>query len=406
MRRVVLLIPSATYRATDFVSAATALDLDLIVASDRRSTLHAVMGERAQVVPLDRPQEAADQLVALHERLEFDAVLGVDDQGVLAAGEVAERLGLAHHTPTAAVAATRDKHALRQRLSSAGMIQPSFSLTGDDEGVAAAVEAIGLPCVLKPLGLSASRGVIRADSVTEALSAAKRIRDLAGLPDVLVESYVDGTEVAVEALISEGVTNILAIFDKPDPLEGPYFEETIYVTPSRLDSGVQRRIADEFLRAVGALGLNEGPVHAEFRIKGDDVVTLELAARSIGGLCSRALRFGAGVSLEELILRHALGLGVDDLRLEQRASGVMMIPIPRRGTLAGVGNLEAARSVDGIEGVEITIPRGQHVVPLPEGDRYLGFIFASGEEPGDVEASLRRAHSVLDVGIEGEIDAR
>ena len=401
MRRVVLLIPSATYRATDFVSAAAALDLELIVASDRRSTLHAVMGERSQVVPLDRPQEAADQLVALHERLPFDAVLGVDDQGVLAAGEVAERLGLPH-APTAAVAATRDKHTLRERLSAAGMTQPSFSLTGDDDAVAAAVEAIGPPCVLKPLHLSASRGVIRAESVTEALSAVKRIRSMAGSPEVLVESYVDGTEVAVEALISDGTTNILAIFDKPDPLEGPYFEETIYVTPSRLPSETQTRITDELARAVGALELSEGPVHAEFRIKEGDVVTLELASRSIGGLCSRALKFGAGVSLEALILRHALGLGIDDLRLERRASGVMMIPIPRQGTLAGVANLEAARSRDGIDGLEITIPRGQRVVPLPEGDRYLGFIFASGEDPGDVEASLRRAHSALDIQIEAD----
>ncbi|MGH2773939.1 MAG: ATP-grasp domain-containing protein [Actinomycetota bacterium] len=401
MRRVVLLIPSTTYRATDFVSAATALDLDLIVASDRRSTLHAVMGERAQVVPLDRPQQAADQLVALHERFPFDAVLGVDDQGVLAASEVAERLGLPH-APTAAVAATRDKHALRRRLSAAGMIQPSFSLTGDDEAVAAAVEAIGPPCVLKPLHLSASRGVIRANSVTEALSVARRIRELAGSPDILVESYVNGNEVAVEALINDGKTHILAIFDKPDPLEGPYFEETIYVTPSRLPSGIQRRITDELVRAVGALELNEGPVHAEFRINRDEIVTLELAARSIGGLCSRALRFGAGVSLEELILRHALGLGVDDRRLERRASGVMMIPIPARGTLVRVGDVQGARGVGGIEGVEIAIPAGQQVVPLPEGDRYLGFIFASGAEPADVEASLRRAHSVLDIHIESD----
>jgi biotin carboxylase len=398
MRRVVLLIPSATYRATDFVTAATALDLDLIVASDRRSALHAVMGERAQVVPLDRPQQAADQLVALHERLPFDAVLGVDDQGVLAAGEVAERLGLPH-APTAAVAATRNKHALRERLSAVGMTQPSFALTGDDEGVAEAVEAIGPPCVLKPLDLSASRGVIRADSAREALAAARRIRDLTGSPDILVESYVHGIEVAVEALISAGTTNTLAIFDKPDPLEGPYFEETIYVTPSRLPSGVQRRITDELVRAVDALELNEGPVHAEFRMNGGEIVTLELAARSIGGLCSRALRFGAGVSLEELILRHALGLGVGDRRLDHSASGVMMIPIPTRGTLVRVGGIERARAVDGIEGVEITIPAGQPVVPLPEGDRYLGFIFASGEAPGDVEAALRRAHALLDINI-------
>jgi biotin carboxylase len=401
MRRVVLLIPSATYKATDFVAAATRLGLDLVVASDRRSALQAVMGDRAQVVRLDRPSEAADHLVELHRRLPFDAVLGVDDQGVLAAGMVAERLGLPH-APIAALKATRDKHALRERLTAAGLRQPAFTLTTDDEGVTAAVERVGLPCVLKPLSLSASRGVIRADSLEAAQAAARRIRELAGAYEVLVEGYVGGIEVAVEALVDDSETRILALFDKPDPLEGPYFEETIYVTPSRLAPGIQQHIGEELRRAVSALGLTEGPIHAEFRLDGNDLVTLELAARSIGGLCARALRFGAGVSLEELVLRHALGLGLDDLQLSDRSSGVMMIPIARRGTLRAVGHLDAARSVEGIRGVEITIPAGQRVVPLPEGDRYLGFIFAAGDRPEQVEASLRRAHGELDIQIEAD----
>ena len=399
MRRVVLLIPSSTYRATDFVTAAGALKLDLIVASDRRSALQAVMGDRAQLVSLDRPDQAADQLVALHERLPFDAVLGVDDQGVLAASAVAERLGMAHSS-VAAVATTRDKHLLRRRLRDAGLPQPSFAFTSDDDGVEAAVESVGLPCVLKPLHLSASRGVIRVDSLPEALAAARRIRLLAGSSDILVESYVEGIEVAVEALVSGGDANVLAIFDKPDPLEGPYFEETIYVTPSRLAPGIQQRIRAELVAALDALDLDEGPVHAEFRINERGIYVLEVAARSIGGLCSRALRFGAGLSLEELILRHALGLGIDERRLSDRASGVMMIPIPARGTLVRVGNVDRARTVPGIEGLEITIPVGQTVVPLPEGDRYLGFLFAAAGDPGEVESALRRAHALLEIAIE------
>jgi biotin carboxylase len=401
MRRVVLLIPSSTYRATDFVAAAGALDLDLVVASDRRSALQAVIGDRSQVVDLDRPQDAADKLVALHDRLPFDAVVGVDDQGVLAASAVAERLGLPHSS-VAAVATTRDKHLLRERLSAAGLAQPLFALTTDDAGVEAAVESVGLPCVLKPLHLSASRGVIRADSVPEALAAARRVRDIAGSSELLVESYVEGIEVAVEVLVSAGNIHVLAIFDKPDPLEGPYFEETIYVTPSRLGPEVQQRVRTELERAIRALELNEGPVHAEFRIGETGVVALEIAARSIGGLCSRALRFGAGVSLEELILRHALGLGIGERRLEDGASGVMMIPIPARGTLVRVGNVDQARAVPGIEGLEITIPVGQKVEPLPEGDRYLGFLFAAASDPADVESSLRQALALLDIAIKAD----
>ena len=399
MRRVVLIIPSATYRATDFMAAAGRLGLELVIASDRRSTLEALMGDRAQVIRLDHPDEAAVKLTELHERLPLDAALGVDDQGVLIASLVAERLGLAH-SPVAAVTATRDKARTRQVLAAAGLEQPRWALLRSDEEMTAAIDEVGLPCVIKPLSLSASRGVIKANSQEAALEAVRRVRAIVPGEPLLVESYVAGTEVAVEALASEGEVDILAIFDKPDPLEGPFFEETIYVTPSRLANEVQRRLASELQRAADALGLSEGPLHAEFRLGIEGPVLLEVAARSIGGLCSRALRFGAGISLEELILRHALGMGLGHLELDTAASGVMMIPIPVAGTLREVRNLAAARAVGGVAGIEITIPPGQAVVPLPEGDRYLGFIFSTGGEPGEVEDSLRKAHAVLDIDIE------
>jgi biotin carboxylase len=399
MRRVVIIIPSSTYRATDFVSAAERLGLELVIASDRRPTLEAVMGDRSQVVRLDRPDEAAPKLTQLHERLPFDAVLGVDDQGVLIASLVAERLSLAH-SPVAAVSAARDKARTRQVLTEAGLEQPSWVLVAPDGDVTAAIDSVGLPCVVKPLSLSASRGVIKASTPDGVLEAIRRVRAIVPGEPVLIEAYVDGSEVAVEALASAGEVAILAVFDKPDPLEGPYFEETIYVTPSRLSGEVQSRLAAELQLAATALGLSEGPLHAEFRLGMGSPVLLEVAARSIGGLCSRALRFGAGVSLEELILRHALGMGLGDLQLDSAASGVMMIPIPMAGTLREVRNLTAARAVMGVAGIEITIPPGQAVVPLPEGDRYLGFIFATGEEPGEVEDSLRKSHAVLDIDIE------
>jgi biotin carboxylase len=399
MRRVVIIIPSSTYRATDFVAAAGRLGLELVIASDRRATLEAVMGDRSQVVRLDRPDEAAAKLTQLHERLPFDAVLGVDDQGVLIASLVAERLGLAH-SPVAAVSATRDKARTRQVLTEAGLEQPSWVLVAPDSDVTAAIDSVGLPCVVKPLSLSASRGVIKANTPDGVLGAIRRVRAIVPGEPVLIEAYVDGSEVAVEALASAGEVAILAVFDKPDPLEGPYFEETIYVTPSRLSAEFQSRLAAELQLATTALGLSEGPLHAEFRLGMGGPVLLEVAARSIGGLCSRALRFGAGVSLEELILRHSLGIGLGDRQLDAAASGVMMIPIPVAGTLREVRNLTAARAVMGIAGIEITIPPGQAVVPLPEGDRYLGFIFATGDEAGEVEDSLRKAHAVLDIDIE------
>jgi hypothetical protein len=248
--------------------------------------------------------------------------------------------------------------------------------------------------------------VIRADDAEQARSTAERVRGIQaaaqeppGAP-LLLESYLPGVEVAIEGLLRGGRLQVLAVFDKPDPLEGPYFEETLYVTPSRLPAAVQAEIEAVTARAARALGLREGPIHAELRVDGERVSVLELAARSIGGLCSRALRFGAGVSLEQVILRHALGLGLEDLARESTASGVMMIPIPGAGVLRAVEGQAQARMVEGIAGLEITIARGRRVVPLPDGDRYLGFMFARAKSADAVERCLRSAHARLRIRIE------
>ena len=267
--------------------------------------------------------------------------------------------------------------------------------------MAALAAEIGGPVVVKPLSLSASRGVIRADDPAAAAATAERVRGIVGdaQAPLLLEEFVPGREVAVEGLLRGGVLEPLAVFDKPDPLEGPYFEETIYVTPSREPAGVAAEIVRTAAAGAAALGLSEGPVHAELRIGPGGVTLLEIAARSIGGLCSRALRFGAGISLEGVILRHALDLPLDDLARSDRASGVMMLPIPRAGVLVEVRGQDAARAVPGIAGLEISIARGRAVEPLPDGDRYLGFLFARGDTPAGVEAALRSAHAKLEVEI-------
>jgi biotin carboxylase len=399
--RVLLLLPTATYRAEDFLAAAEAVGAEVVIASERRQALGGAMGDRALRVDLRRPERAAAAVVELSERVGLDAVVAVDDGGVATAALAGERLGLPHNPP-AAVAATRDKAAMRRAFAAAGVPQPGFRLLlpRDDAG------AVELPAVLKPVALSASRGVIRADDPAAARAAEARIRAILadagedpGGP-ILAETYAPGAEVAVEALLRAGELEVLAVFDKPDPLEGPYFEETIYVTPSRLPAETQRRIEETAAAAAAALGLREGPVHAELRVDGDRIRVLELAARSIGGLCSRSLRFGAGISLEEVILRHALGLPLGDHARERAASGVMMLPIRRAGTLREVRGLDAARAVPGVSDVRITIAPGRPVVPLPEGDRYLGFAFARGETPAEVEAALRAADAALDVVLD------
>jgi len=399
--RILLLLPTATYRAADFVTAAARLGVDVVVGSEHRQALAGPMGDRAVVVPLAGGDAALDAIVALHDRTPLDAVLAVDDQGVVVAAAAAQRLGLRHNPPNA-VAATRDKAAMRERLAAASLPQPAYRIVAHGADIASAATEVGYPCVVKPVSRSASQGVIRVDDAIQAAAAGIRIRAIVGdgPEPLLVERFVPGAEVAVEGLLLGGRLEVLAVFDKPDPMDGPFFEETIYVAPSRQPASVLADLEATVARAAAALGLREGPVHAELRIgTAGALMILELAARSIGGLCARALRFGAGVSLEEVIIRHALGLGLDGLAPETQASGVMMLPIRSAGVLDRVSGQERALAIDGVVGVEISIASGRPVVPLPEGDRYLGFVFARGPTAQDVEDALRRAEACLEVRL-------
>jgi biotin carboxylase len=401
MPRILLLLPTATYRAPDFIEAATRLGVEVVVGSEHRQALASSMGDRAVVVPLANVDASVNAIVELNARSALDAVLAVDDPGLMIAARVSGVLGFRHNDPEA-VGATRNKIIMRERFARSQLRQPDFRIVKDDHDVVEAARDVGYPCVVKPVSRSASQGVIRVNDDEEAVQCAIRIRAIleGSDEDLLVEQFVPGVEVAVEGLLSEGHLYVLAVFDKPDPLNGPFFEETIYVTPSRLPTEIQEEIGRAASQAASALGLSEGPVHVELRIGNAGLVTiLELAARSIGGLCARSLRFGAGMSLEELIIRHALGWGVKGLQRESQASGVMMLPIREAGVLDHVSGLDEARAIDGVEGVDVTIPAGRNVVPLPEGDRYLGFIFARGATSEIVESALRRAESCLNVHL-------
>jgi biotin carboxylase len=390
--RVVLVLPTSTYRAADFIEAAKQLGASVAVVSDEAPVLG--RADAALAVDLDDADAAAHAIAGLDDRRGVDAVVAVDDRGVLVAAHAAAALGLPHNPP-AAVEATRDKVALRAALAGAEVAQPSFRLAPPGH----VPDDLPLPWVVKPRGLSSSTGVIRVDDLADAEATFERVRSIAGDADatLLVETFVPGPEVALEGLLRGGRLEVLAVFDKPDALDGPYFEETIYVTPSRHPTEAVARLVQ---RACEAVGLREGPVHAEARLTDAGPVLLEVAARSIGGLCARTLRFGAGISLEEVILRHALGLPTDGLRRETAAAGVMMLPIPRRGTLRAVDGIDEARAVPGVVGLEITVPLGRTVQAWPEGDRYLGFLFARAETPEDVEAALREGHALLHLDID------
>jgi biotin carboxylase len=408
--RLLLLIPTTTYRTEDFVRAAAKLDVELVVASERPNVLEAALPDSLLTLDFGDPQKAARAVAEFARRHPVDAVVPVDDRTTVVGAAVAERLGL-RSSPLAAVTTTRNKHRMREAFARAGVRSPRFTLLHVGDDPEAAADRVAYPCVLKPTVLAGSRGVIRADDAAAFVAAFRRIAAILRTPDVaalggeadevLVEDFVPGREVALEGLLVAGELHVLALFDKPDPLDGPYFEETIYVTPSRLPPETQAAIAAETRWGARALGLTEGPVHAELRVNAAGPWLVELAARTIGGLCSRTLRFGVGLTLEELVIRHALGIELDSLERERQPAGVMMIPIPRGGVLGAVRGRDAALAVPGIEEVTISAHVGQELVPLPEGSRYLGFIIARAASPEAVEAALREAHRCLEFDVTG-----
>ncbi len=404
--RILLLMSTRTYRAEAFLMAAAQLGLDVTVATEQEH----VLSVPGSTIALDfrHPERAERQAVAFARSYPIQAVVGVDDDTTILAAHAAQALGLPHNS-VESVQAARYKDVMRVALSETDLPAPAFELVGLDEDPLLAARRVAYPCVLKPLSLSGSRGVIRADDEVQFAAAFREIAailaesDLApddpGRRQILVEDFIPGRELALEGLLVGGRLTTLALFDKPDPLDGPYFEETIYVTPSRAPHAVQSAIEAAVGQAAATLGLREGPIHAEVRVNERGVWVVEVAPRSIGGLCSRALRFDVDLSLEEIILRHAAGLGLPSTERERRAAGVMMIPIPAEGTLYDVQGLDAARAVPGVEEVTISIARGQAVVALPRAARYLGFIFARGQTPAAVESVLREAHGHLEFDI-------
>ena len=398
------------YQTRAFDEAAKKLGVELVFVTDRCHQLEDPWHDSAVPVRFEAPEEAAYVVMEEQSGRRVDGVLALGDRPTLAAAYAARGLGIPHNHP-ASVEACRSKFRLREVFRDAGLPTPWFRSVPLQAIPEPALMGIAYPCVLKPISLSASQGVVRVNNREEFLAAASRLKRLLesaeiratrepNLDRMIVEEYLPGREVAVEGLLTGGELRVLAIFDKPDPLEGPYFEETIYVTPSRCAEREQELIKKSFAEATRALGLTQGPVHGEFRLNERGVWPIEIAARPIGGLCARALRFqvedeGEPIGLEELLLRHVLNLSGRDAPRETAASGVLMIPVPTSGILEKVDGADEARAVAGVTELEITARWHDYIAAWPEGSSYLGFLFAGGETPAEVENALREGHAKL-----------
>jgi biotin carboxylase len=404
-----MLVPTSTYRAGAFVRSARAMGLELVIASEKPSSLEKFLPNELVTLDFDDPEKCAGDMENFAASHRIDAVVGIDDQVTIAASAIGERLALPHN-PIDAARATRNKHTMRKRLAEAGVPIPRFGALRIDDRADVAARGLSFPSVIKPLAMAASRGVVRVNTteefvrafhaVAEIVRSAREHADGEARNTLLVEDYVPGWEVAVEGILTAGRLHVFAIFDKPDPLVGPYFPETIYVTPSRLRHDVQARIEAITQAGCSALGLRHGPIHAELRGDGDRMWFIEVAARSIGGYCSKVLRFANGRSLEDVILSHALDPEYAVPDREENAAGVMMLQAPRAGRLVEIAGVDEASRIEGIDEIIMSSRRGERLTPLPEGFLYVGFIFARRETPEAVEASLRAALQRIDIVID------
>jgi biotin carboxylase len=419
VRRVLVLATTTGYQTRAFGDAAARLGVALVFATDRCHLLEDPWQDAAIPIRFHDENGSVAAILDAARTRPIDGVLVVGDRPAVIGARVMLALGLPGHSPDA-VASAGHKRRTRERLRDAGLAVPWFLPTSLDVDPRRLAASLSYPAIVKPLALSGSRGVMRADDAGAFVRSFERLRALLRSPEIraerneahdaaLVEGFIPGREYALEGVLEHGVLRVLALFDKPDPLDGPFFEETIYVTPSSAPDDVLHAIASNVARAADAIGLRHGPVHAECRVNDAGVFVLEVAARPIGGLCARALTFQAVAAvrpdstLEELLLRHALGESTAGWVREPRASGVMMIPIPRRGIFRRAEHLDEARATPGVYDLRITAKADQLLVPLPESASYLGFIFARGPDPGDVEGALRDGHARLRFVIDAEL---
>ena len=413
-QRVLLLATTTGYQTRMFAEAAAALGVEIVYATDRCEHLDDPWRDGAIPIRFHEEWRSVDTILKALESRPVLGVLVVGDRPIVLAAYLTRLLGLPGHPPDAAGVA-RDKRLLRARLKTGGFPVPEWFAVPSGLDPSTVLPRVTFPAVVKPTVLSGSRGVIRADDELSFVTAFDRVARLLASSDVRdlrdpegdviqVESYIPGAEYALEGILEHGVFHTLAIFDKPDPLEGPFFEESVYVTPSRVGAAIERQIEDVVSRAAKVIGLHHGPVHAECRVNSRGVYVLEVAARPIGGLCARALRFtrpgATTIGFEQVLLRHAIGEPIGGWTREPDASAVMMIPIPRSGVFRGVTGVDEAMQVAGVDDVRVTAKPDQQLLALPEGASYLGFIFAHAPTPEAAEQAVRTAHGCLQFAID------
>ena len=384
MKKLLLVIPENSYKSNDFVTSAQKLDLDFLVITDSQQ----VSGQFSDTVIIHSFDEELENDVK--EKLQdVTHILPVDHSALKFSAYLVDLLK-AKGNNTKSINTAMNKFESRNIFNSISEIKIQNAIVNKIEDIEIFINENGTS-VLKPIYGTASKSVIKVESFQENKAEVEKLMQDCSDQDLIIEEFVDGSEYALEGNLINSELNKIIIFDKPINYKEPYFEESIYIAPTEIPDKTQKEIVNLIGKACKKLGLENGPVHVEFKIHNKEIFIIEINPRMIGGLCSRCLSFGLfKTSLEEIALHAFLNNELKSIDLLSNFVGVLMIPTPISGKFISI-NKNELESIPNVSGVEITVSENSNLLEPPFGDKYLGFVFSQGDSKEKVMESLTLA---------------
>ena len=384
MKKLLLVIPENSYKSNDFVTSAEKLDLDFLVITDSQQ----VSGQFSDTVIIHSFDKELENDV--REKLQdVTHILPVDHSALKFSAYLVDLLN-AKGNNTKSINTAMNKFESRNIFNSISEIKIQNAIVNKIEDIEIFINENGTS-VLKPIYGTASKSVIKVESFQENKAEVEKLMQDCSDQDLIIEEFVDGSEYALEGNLINSELNKIVIFDKPINYKEPYFEESIYIAPTEIPDKTQKEIVNLIGKACKKLGLENGPVHVEFKIHNKEIFIIEINPRMIGGLCSRCLSFGLfKTSLEEIALHAFLNNELKSIDLLSNFVGVLMIPTPISGKFISI-NKNELESIPNVSGVEITVSENSNLLEPPFGDKYLGFVFSQGDSKEKVMESLTLA---------------
>ena len=393
MKKLLLVIPENSYKSNDFVFAAEKLGIDFMIITDSEQ----VSSKFSDTVIINK-FDAELNKNNIKKLKDVTHVLPVDHSALKFSGYLVDLLEVKGNK-LESINLSMNKYESRKIFNSLLDIKANNEIIKNIDDINIFINKNGTS-VLKPNYGTASKSVLKINNVEKNKEQIEKLMQDCFDQDLVIEEYIDGKEYALEGTIINSELKKIVIFDKPVEYKHPYFEESIYITPSELSSEAEKRVVSIVDKACKKIGLEDGPVHVEFKINENQIFIIEINPRMIGGLCSRCLSFGLfKVSLEEIILHAFMNNELKNIELLNNYVGVLMIPTPKSGKFISI-NKKELENIQNISNVEITVPEGSDLLEPPYGDKYLGFAFSQGIDKKTVNESLLTAMNLANPIIE------